>query len=130
MEKYFGQFSKIFDALITHKGCCDPDCLLFSLFVDRCCSLSSEVRLSLICLCCSLLLDLSMFLSSVVRLARLSLCRSLSLCLYCSVVRLARLSLSLSCCEAGTSLSVVLFLVDVLFVCILLYCLLLLSLYR
>ena len=75
-----------------------------------------------------LLLDLSMFLSSAVRLARLSLCRSLSLCLYCSVVRLARLSL----CRVVrlARLSVVLFLVDVLFVCILLYCLLPLSLNR
>ena len=62
MEKIFGQFSKIFDALITHKVVVIVIVFFFSLFVDRCCSLSSEVRLSRICLCCSLLHDLSMFL--------------------------------------------------------------------
>ena len=47
MEKYFGQFSKIFDALITHKVVVIVIVFFFSLFVNRCCSLSSEVRLSL-----------------------------------------------------------------------------------
>ena len=73
MEKYFGQFSKIFDALITHKVV-----VIVIVFFFHCLSIDVALFLlkfvSRICLCCSLLLDLSMFLSSVVRLARLSLC--------------------------------------------------------
>ena len=57
MEKHFGQFSKIFDALISHKVVV---IVIASFFTSI--NVSSEVRLSRICLCCLLLLDLSMFL--------------------------------------------------------------------
>ena len=87
MEKYFGQFSKIFDALITHKVV-----VIVIVFFFHC--LSIDVALFFLkFISHTFACVVHYYLIYVVRLARLSLCRSLSLCLYCSVVRLARLSL-------------------------------------